>query len=61
MFGNGIKGKKDQATVAAPDIIYGIFPDMWNTFSEQSSCSLERKEVTGGRNQNGGGDAACSA
>ena len=26
MFGNGVKGKKDQATVAAPDIIYGIFP-----------------------------------
>lgn len=62
MFGNGVKGKKDQATVAAPDIIYGIFPVHVEYIFRTIILLTGEMRSLGGRNQNGGGESAvfCS-
>lgn len=58
MFGNGIKGKKDQATVAAPDIIYDIFPGHVEYIFRIIILFTGERRSLGGRNQNGGGEGA---
>lgn len=62
MFGNGIKGKKDQATVAAPDTIYGIFPGHVKYTFRTIILLTGGMRSSRGRNQNGGDNSAmlCS-
>ena len=54
MLGNGIKGKRDQATVAAPGIIYGIFPGHVEYIFRTIILLTGETRSLGGRNQNGG-------
>ena len=58
MFGNGIKGERDQATVAAPDIFYGIFPGHVEYIFRTIILLTGETRSLGGRNQNGGGETA---
>ena len=58
MFGNGIKGERDQATVAAPDIIYGIFPGHVEYIFRTIILLTGETRSLGGRNHNGGGETA---
>ena len=60
MFGNEIKGKKDQAAVAAPDIIYDNFPGhVKYTFRTKSPCSLEKWGHSGAETKMVGAVVQC--